>query len=319
MSDFIIEEVVENSEKFNGRLYPLPRADKLKYEFSKMFSGHLGRMKSGRYFEGEVLIVIGASGSGKTTEIEKLIEDFNSSQVPLPRGTRATFAKCVLNRKETWKDLGKGTLHAMNYPIVNNARITQAQISRQIKYQGEHQGVVGVWYDEAQHILARKNEEAIEVVLDCFKSMLKGPDWPMMLVLSGVPELASYIPQFEQLFRKVTLISFEDIDFDKDAPTVNSIVGSFALLAKLSVADDLMGGEFLHRLATAGAFRWGLVFELITKAVDVAKVAGCAELEREHFIEAWVSKTGMNHAATPFTHSGYVTSFPRNTPFRTSL
>jgi len=319
VNDFVIDEIVDSSESFNGRLFPLARATKLKREFATMFSSHLGRLKSGFYFEGEVLLVTGASGAGKTTELEKLLREFHLSQAILPNGAKARFAPCVLDRKGTWKDLGKNTLHAMGYPLSDKARKTQAQISLRIKEQGELQGVVGVWYDEAQHILAHKKVQALEEVLDCFKTMVKGPDWPMMLIMSGVPELADYIPQLEQLFRKVTHVRLDDINFETDAETVNSIVGSYALEANLSVADELHTWDFLHRLVTAGAFRWGLVFELVVKAVGKALVEHSTDLKLDHFVQAWVSKTEMNAAATPFTHSIYVSMFRRDAPFKASI
>tara|TARA_R100000750_G_scaffold36404_2_gene23472 strand:- start:2503 stop:3468 length:966 start_codon:yes stop_codon:yes gene_type:complete len=319
VNDFVIDEIVDSSESFNGRLFPLARAEKLKREFATMFSGHLGRLKSGFYFEGEVLMVTGVSGTGKTTELEKLLREFNLSQAILPNGAKARFATCVLDRKGTWKDLGKDTLHAMGYPLSDKARITQAEIGRRIRQQGELQGVVGVWYDETQHILADKKEQAMAEVLDCFKTMVKGADWPMMLIMSGVPELTDYIPQLEQLFRKVTHVRLDDINFEADVDTVNSIVGSYALEAKLSVADELLTGDFLHRLVTAAAFRWGLVFELVVKAVGKALVEHSTDLKLDHFIQAWVSKTKMNAAATPFTHSSYVSMFRRDAPFKASI
>lgn len=319
MNDFVIDEIVDLSANLNGRLYPLKRAEQLKREFATMFSGHLGRLKSGYYFEGEVLIVTGASGAGKTTEVEKLLREFNSTQTDLPNGKSATFATCVLDRKGTWKDLGKNTLHSMGFPVSDSARMTQGQIGRRVRQQGALHGVVGIWYDEAQHILAHKKQEALEEVLDCFKTMVKGPDWPMMLVMSGVPELADYIPHLEQLCRKVTHVSLDDVDFQKDSDTVNDVVGSYALEANLTVAEELLEDEFLHRLVTASAYRWGLVLELVMKAVGKAVAQRSAELNVEHFVQAWVSKTGMNAAATPFTHSGYVTMFRRDNPFKASI
>lgn len=283
MNDFVIDEIVDLSANLNGRLYPLKRAEQLKREFATMFSGHLGRLKSGRYFEGELLLVTGASGAGKTTEVEKLIEDFNKYQAVLPNGKTAKFATHVLDRKGTWKDLGKDTLKFI-YPASDGARMTQGAIGRRTKQQGELHGFVGVWYDEAQHILAHKTSKALEEVLDCFKTMLKGPNWPMMLVLSGVPELADYIPQFEQLCRKVTHFRLEDIDFQEDSDVVNSIVGSYALEADLSVADELCEDEFLHRLVTGSAYRWGNLFDLVMKAVGKALVEHSQELSIEHFM-----------------------------------
>ncbi|MDA7422692.1 hypothetical protein [Tritonibacter multivorans] len=156
-------------------------------------------------------------------------------------------------------------------------------------------------------------------VLDCFKTLVKGPDWPMMLILSGVPELADSIPKLEQLFRKVAHVRLDDIDLEVDIEEVNSIVGSYAIEANLSVDDDLTSGDFLHRLTTAGAFRWGLVFELVMKAVGSAVKQKSNQLKREHFVDVWVTKTGMNSIATPFTHSDYATMIRKDRPFEVTI
>lgn len=319
MKSFIIDEIVNTSEAFNGRLYPLKRAEELEKAFSEMFSWHLGRMRSGIYFESEVLVVTGSSGAGKTTEIEKLMRDFHAFNAILPNEQSAKIAMCVLDRKGSWKDLGRNTLHAIGYPTSDNARMTQSQISRRIKQQSERQGIVAVWYDEAQHILAKKNEEALIEVLDCFKTMVKGPDWPIMLILSGVPELAGIIPALEQLFRKVTHVRLDDIDFAADAEKVHSIVGSYAIEAGLEGDDALDTEDFLHRLTTVSAFRWGLVIELVMKAVGKAVAEHSSRLKVDHFVQAWVAKTGMNPVATPFTHSGYQTMFRKDKPFQAAI
>ena len=54
--------------------------------------------------------------------------------------------------------------------------------------------------------------------------------------------------------------------------------------------EDLYSQDFIQRLATAGSFRWGLVFEITIKAVMIALAEHSPILKREHFVEMWVSK-----------------------------
>lgn len=110
MTPFVIDEIADTAEAFNGRLYPLKRAEDLQLKFTKMFSAHLGCLRSGRYFEPEVMVVTGKSGSGKTTEIENMIRNFNASEIELPGGQTAQMVAKELDRKGGWKDLGKKTL-----------------------------------------------------------------------------------------------------------------------------------------------------------------------------------------------------------------
>ena len=319
MSRFIQEEVVNQAEQTTGRLFRLPRRQTLEDEFSMLLSSHLGRMRSGAYFESEVLLVTGKSGAGKTTEIESMIKDFNSEQIALPSGSNARLASCELDRKGNWKALGRKTLKSMGYPVSDKARLTQAEIWDRVFQQGEMQGCVGLNYDELQHILADKEGEALEEELDSFKSILKSKSWPFFLILSGVPTLEDYLPKFEQLFRKVTHVKFEDIDFDAEATTVHEMMSSYAIEAKLQIHDDLNSEEFIRRLVTAGAHRWGIVCEIVGKAIERAVGSHADTLTNDHFVEFWVSKTGMNALATPFNHENFDTVFRRDKPFHASV
>ncbi|MEO9896251.1 MAG: AAA family ATPase, partial [Paracoccaceae bacterium] len=178
MSRYVQKKVVDQAEQTSGRLFRLPRRVALEDELSMLFSSHLGRMRSGAYFESEVLLVTGKSGAGKTTEIESMIKDFNSEQIALPSGQNARLASCELDRKGNWKALGRKTLKSIGYPVSDKARLTQAEIWDRVFQQGEMQGCVGLNYDELQHILADKEGEALEEELDSFKSILKSKSWP---------------------------------------------------------------------------------------------------------------------------------------------
>nr|WP_263481079.1 AAA family ATPase [Pseudosulfitobacter pseudonitzschiae] len=213
---------------------------------------HLGRLCSGKYFEGEVLVVTGKSGSGKTSEIVNMMANFNAAEIALPGGQNARMVSKELDRKGGWKDLGKKTLRAMGYPIEDNVRMSQSAIWERVAFQGRHQGIVSINYDEFQHILSGKEGLALEAELDSFKSILKSKTWPFLLVLSGIPELDDKNQHFEQLGRKVTHVTFTVIEYDDDASTVHEMMGSYALEARLEVSDDMNTEDFIHRLATAG-------------------------------------------------------------------
>jgi hypothetical protein len=316
---FIKPETVATYETFNGRLFPLPRAKALEDKYSELFSAYLGAMRSGRHYEPDVLVVSGESGSGKTAEIEALKENFNHYKTPLPNGTTAKMVTKELDRKGGWKALGSKTLKTMNYPLADNSRMNQTALWDRVALQGKLQGIVAINYDEMQHILSGKEGDALAEIIDSFKSIVKSKIWPFVLVLSGVPELDTYLPAFEQIFRKVEHLTFQDLHFDTESVVVHDIVSSYALTARLEIDADLHSTDFIHRLATAAAFRWGLVCYITLKAVAIASKSHSGRLSREHFVDMWVAKTEMNRAATPFTHSGYSTVFRKNAPFWASV
>ncbi|MCW2303752.1 hypothetical protein M2324_002154 [Rhodovulum sulfidophilum] len=214
----------------------------------------------------------------------------------------------------------------MGYPITNKARKTQFEIWDLVIKQAKLQGVIGIYYDEAQHIMRGKSDAEVLSVLDAFKTLMKSHDWPLMLILSGVPELGDYVEREPQLDRLMTRIEFQEIDLSsapghpaQDYETLNEIVGSYAISAGLDVDASLPTGDFLHRLATAGAFRWGLVIDMVVDAVALAVARREGVVEWSDFVAAWCEKTGMNQLATPFTHDSYERMFRRDKPFRAAI
>lgn len=323
---FVIPSLANLNADLAQRHFPLARGDELQQAFAQLFSRHLGRLQSGKGFEARSLLVTGLSGSGKSAEISDMLKRFNESAVPLPGGEGARIAPCVLEAKGSWKDLGRKTLHALGYPISNKTRRTQFEIWELVVTQAKLKGVIGIHYDEAQHIMRGKSDAEVLSVLDAFKTLMKSHDWPLMLILSGVPELGDYVQREPQLDRLMTRIEFSEIDLSSaagqpapDYGVLNEIVGSYAISAGLEIDAGLPTGDFLHRLATAGAFRWGLVIDMVVDAVAIAVAGMDGVLGRSHFTAAWREKTGMNELATPFTHESYERMFRRDKPFRAAI
>lgn len=255
MNEFVIPSVRDTAARTARQVFPFGRATRLKEVIGRVFSQHLGKLESGARFETECILVTGKSGSGKTTEVSELIERFNANKIALPSGHPARFADCMLRGTQGWKDLGRNTIQALGYPLHDKARLTQSEIWERVVTEARLAGVVGIHYDEAQHIFRKKNEADRLAILDSFKTLMKSHDWPLILIFSGVPELEDYLRQEPQLYRLVNRIEFEDISLPEDYDTVHEIVGSYALQAGLEVDEAILTEDFYHRLVTAGAFR----------------------------------------------------------------
>lgn len=319
MSEFNIDVYRDAAANAGAKIYPLVRAGKLKSDFARVFSTHLGHLIGGGRFEAEGLLVIGPSGTGKTTEIHALIQRFNSEGIALPHGSNARFAECVLKGISTWKDLGKATAKAIGYPVSSKARLTQNEIWDIVVREAKLAGVIGIHFDEAQHIFREKSVADRLAVLDSFKTLMKSHDWPLMLIFSGVPELDEYMKEEPQLHRLLTRIHFHDISIPEDYHTIHEIVGSYALRAGVEVDPDLMSQDFFDRLVAAAASRWGLLIAVTKFAITEAQRAGSSKLVRDHFTEWWVSKTEVSWVATPFTHSDFRTLYKKDDPFIKAL
>jgi len=319
MSKFIVEAYRDAAANTASKVYPLVRAAKLKADFARVFSAHLGHLIGGGRFETEGLLVTGPSGTGKTTEIGALICQFNADKIVLPDGSRARFAECVLKGIGTWKDLGKATAKAIGYPLSTKARLTQSENWDIVVREAKLAGVIGIHFDEAQHIFREKSDADRFAVLDSFKTLMKSHDWPLMLIFSGVPDLNDYIEMEPQLHRMLHRIRFNDINIPDDYRTIHEIVGSYALKAGVDVDPDLMSQDFFDRLVAAAAYRWGLLIEITEGAVAGTQLTGTETLVRNNFTDWWVGKTKVSRVATPFTHSDYKTLYRKDHPFMKAL
>ncbi|WP_412506101.1 AAA family ATPase [Roseovarius sp. SYSU LYC5161] len=316
MSSIYNHHIAETAAENTGRYFPLERGERLRKRVSELFSRHVGNLQSDEWFEGEVLLITGLSESGKTRETNEVLKLLHAEEVPLPNGTSARIAQCDLSRVGGWKDLGRRSLKSMGYHLSDSARLTQADIWSRVAYQAQEQGIVGIHFDEAQHIFAGKSDNDREMILDNFKSLIKTRGWPLMLIMSGVPELADHIRALDQTQNKVTHVHFEGIDLPEDLNVIHEIVGSYAVKNGLAVEEDLLTEDFYHRLAVASAMRWGTLIKMTVTSIAKARISGASTLTRDHYVDAWAEKANVNALATPFTHDAYETMFRPDKPFQ---
>lgn len=309
-------KIAETAALNTDLYYPLIRGEAFRAAFSDVFSRHIGNLVGGHWFEAEVLLVTGLSESGKTRETNEVLKRLHAEQIPLPSGAPARIAQCDLSRAGGWKDLGRRTLKAMGYPLAEKARLTQTEIWARVTLQAAAQGIIGIHFDEAQHIFAGKSDDDREMILDNFKTLIKAREWPLMLIMSGVPELADHVRSFDQTQNKVTRVHFDGISLSEDLNVIHEIVGSYAIKNGLSVDEDLLTEDFYGRLAVASALRWGTLIKMTIASIGKARVSEVPTLKREHFVDYWAKKANVNAFATPFTHDGYETMFRPDKPFQ---
>ncbi|WP_108836160.1 hypothetical protein [Tateyamaria sp. Alg231-49] len=173
--------------------------------------------------------------------------------------------------------------------------------------QAQGQGVVGIHYDECQHVFSA-GAKSNAVFLDSFKSMMKEPRWPLMLILSGVPTLSDYVGSYQQLDALMDPVHFDEINLKYDEDEIVKLLFTYAEKAEIDIA-QLVTKNFLSRLDYACVHRWGLVIELFIDTLTKAKLEGKGELELEDFAEQFALRTGTTKEYSPFSEPDYVEAF----------
>ena len=146
----------------------------------------------------------------------------------------------MLSEIGAWKALGARIATALGYPIGSKSKLTQDEIWDVVVREAKLRGVVGIHFDEVQHIFRKRTDQDHLAILDAFKTLMKAHDWPLILIFSGVPELADYIQEEFQLYRLLGVLPSEDASLPDDFQTIHEIVGSYALEAGIEVDEDLM-------------------------------------------------------------------------------
>jgi hypothetical protein len=312
MTSFIDFTAVEAASSLKSAHYPFPRTKELHDALAWCVTDYYAKAKSGLEFEARGLLVTGRSRVGKTREIQRLLSKFNQSATVMPDGRPARIINCTLSGRMSWKDLGMKTLTALGYPAAG--RRTQNSIWDMVLDQAKRQGVVGIHYDECQHMFSDTGSATNRVVLDSFKALLKDPRWPLVLILSGVPDLAKHIErdtaseERKQLRYLLRPIHFDVIDTSRDIQELNSLAYSFADRVGLHF-DGLSTVDFFKRLSLASSYRWGLAIELIIEAFTVAKQVQAPQVTTEHFSKAFSLIHGLPERFSPFDVDDYEEAF----------
>jgi hypothetical protein len=311
---FVVKAAVDAMKPLMAARFPFGRADDLNDAMKWCATDYYTKADIGCRFEARGILVIGDSRQGKSTEIDTMLKKFNDGSTIMPDGRPAKIVSCLLSGKVTWKDLGTVILTVLGYPI--KGFHSQSDIWSKVRKYAELQGVVGIHFDECQHVFTAGDSLTNQKMLDSFKSLLKDQQWPLMLIFSGVPSLASQSRKEEQLARLLRTVSFDGIDLSREADMEEllHLVYGYCDIAELEF-DDFEAEDFLERLAFATCQRWGLVIELLIEVFSFVLLDGKKICKIDHFSIGFAKIYGTPQGYSPFTVPNYQDSFDQKKLF----
>lgn len=315
---FIETDKTDTEITLKGAFFEFPRAAKLAKQLKWCIRDYYVKASTGQDFEARGLIVTGESRVGKTKEIKTLIKQFNDSDTIMPNGKAGKIARCTLSGQVTWKNLGATVLRSLGYDL-KRCR-TNDYIWKEVLHQAERQGVIGIHCGECQHVFKGKSDaDRNRIFLDSFKTLMKEAQWPFILILSGIPSLAGYVREEEQLYHLLRPVHFGTIDFDRvpeneggdevcddfsDMEILNRL--AFALADSVGMDfEPLSTEDFFERLNFASLSRWGLAIEFFIDAFVECSRHGRKTIAIDDFVQSFAGKSGIPKAMSPFTAPDY--------------
>ncbi|MBA8878295.1 ATP-binding protein [Phyllobacterium myrsinacearum] len=257
----------------------------------------------GRLAEGRILAVIGRPGAGKSRSLERQFytrEEF--------AGFRSEDSNCRLISVKapspcTLKQLGNSILVATGYEIERDLK--ENMVWMLVHKRLQKCGIQYLHIDEAQHATETANKLELKKVRDTVKALLQNPDWPVWLIISGKPSLASFIEHDIQLKRRARTVRIEDITFAKHAQRVRGMMKALVTNATELTIDPADEDRILPRLIHAAQGQFGIAVEYVQDSINEALIAGDIMMGTKHFASSYSSRSGCSSDANVFTAANW--------------
>lgn len=263
-----------------------------------------------------IVAVCGRSGAGKTTAIMKHIRSIKAMASYVDEDG-VTIHPVIFMEAEspcTPRLLAIKGLEALGHTPPDRIRENEAWLlfRRLLKV---HK-VMWVVIDEAQNAIETANVRQATVIGDAFKSLTQMPEWPVRLILAGVPPLASFLAR-KQLYNRRTVVPFDSVDADGNTELIGSILETIVIEhARMEIrinleAEELHSageeesgakkkGDFLKRLMHACDAEFGSVVQMIRAAVEVAILDGREYVTLDDFARTYASFSGCRPSKNVF-------------------
>lgn len=243
----------------------------------------------GEHFEAGGMILIGESNSGKTREINEGLKRF-AAQPPLECGLDRRFIQVALDGETTWKALGLRLAKELGHEM--DSRHSEHAIWARNRQQLELLGIWLLHIDESQHIFETLGTNETKKVLNSIKMLMKGRSWPMVVILSKIPELLEKVnsdPQYPNLLFPMVM-SPMDPSRNEDLDEIDTAFYGYAECLDVDISEVRTQNTYLRICRGHNNF-YGRIFKFMVAVFaelpDETKV-----MTMEHLAAVYAQRTG---------------------------
>lgn len=242
-------------------------------------------------------MLTGESGAGKTTAMLRAFRDH-----PAFPGYGVTNSRCPLVSVAApspfnLKQLGVSILNALGYATDRDMR--ENVVWQRVRAQIRLQGILFLHIDDCQDVLLLADEKEIRKVRNTLKSLMTSFDWPLQLILSGLPELIPFSQADRQVRRRLKYVQLRPVSVSEDWDFIDEAIRDYAKAAGLKFGIRA-GDELVERLTHTAHNAMGLVFELLLEAIEIALKSGRKGLRLVEFADVYAARTLQSADQNPF-------------------
>lgn len=251
---------------------------------------------------GKGFVITAPSGAGKS----RLLDETFRGNAAFPNfGDRSTWCPLVSITAPspcTLGQLGIRLLSLMDYDLQREIRENTAWL--RVRQQIELNKILFVAIDDLQHVLHSGGDEEVQRVRDTIKDLMTNPEWPVQLILTGIPEMLPFFRFDRQLRRRFRFMHLGKLAPREHAEFLAEAVQHYVHEAKLKLVikpeEDLVA-----RLLHAGQYEMGITLEILAEAVEHALDRGAKSLVMADFIDAYAGRNLMPDDQNPFFASAW--------------
>ncbi len=242
--------------------------------------------------EGRGMLVCGPSGTGKSHALKRLALCGEFAKRETPNGIVRPVLEVSAPAPCTLKTLGR-EIYLRLTGVEMRSRVEEHEIWSRVRAHLAAQKVKYLFIDEMHHVLIGRNREEHRKVAETFKTTMQMPEWPVYLVLAGMPESLPFVRQHAQLMRRVRKI--EIVPVPQGAPGIEAVRRHVEILIdKLGIVTDFDLTAMAPRLHIASSGYLGLCAQLIKDATELALDEKEATIRAEDLAEAYADLHAAN-------------------------
>lgn len=270
----------------------------LHQQFHELLEQRRTELAAGVTNEARGIALIGASGSGKTTAVKRLLKTLGSLPKPLTDGAECEVLSFPVPSPATLKFVGQTGLQAIGYPLRRDK--TSHIIWDMFKDHLRARKTLFLHLDEAQDLSSHQTPREMQSVINTLKSLMQNQQWPVGMILSGMPALKDMLNHDPQLARRFFPIEFPSLNAIQDTDQVLATVAYYIEQARLTAGADLLTHDLAARLIHAADGEFGLLIEYTIAAIEDALRRQDDALSVENFRAVFSRKAGCLDGMNPF-------------------
>ena len=186
-------EVRQIIQDIRSAYVPTMAYDRLDDYFNQLLEQRRADLDEGIVSDLRGIVLVGRSGAGKTTAVQELRRRYRNRLVcDGPDGINEIVGLKVPS-PATMKFVATAALHAAGYPLVRDR--SAAVIWGLVKQQFKLRKTLFMHMDEAQDLAQHQTDKERQAIVNTLKSLMENSQWPVGLLLTGMPGLKSIINQ----------------------------------------------------------------------------------------------------------------------------